>query len=98
MDLIAAHLTGDGLPRAVDSRTMLSRWEQAIAAEGRELSEAEAVQLAGRIGAGRVLLGDIVLTSSTITMNGRVLNVPRGESSRGGRKAPAAARSTSSCC
>ena len=78
LDLLNARLRGDTALRAVDSRTTMSLWRRAVAAEGGELATAGAVELARKLGAGRVLLGEFVVTPSRITVSGRLLGVPDG--------------------
>ncbi|MGH7630325.1 MAG: protein kinase domain-containing protein [Gemmatimonadales bacterium] len=79
VDLLSARLTGDGLPRAVDSRTTLSRWRQAMAARGAELTTPQAIALARGLGAGRLLPGEFVVTPARMSVSGRLLRVPDGE-------------------
>jgi serine/threonine-protein kinase len=78
VDLLSAWLTGDGVPRAVDSRTMLSAWRRAVNNEGGELSTEQALDLGQRVGASQVLLGEIVRTPSRATISARLLGVPAG--------------------
>lgn len=67
VDLLAAKLTGDPGPRAVNSRTALSAWR-------REVEDAEAVPvdkvrtLAAGLGAGRALLGEVVGSPERLTI------------------------------
>jgi serine/threonine-protein kinase len=79
VDLLNARLTGEGVPRAVDSRTTLSRWRRAVRNAGGELPAGASVELASRLGAGRVLLGELVVTPSGAEISGRLLGVPSGE-------------------
>lgn len=78
VDLLNAHLNGDGVPRAVDSRTMISRWQRAVASAGGEPSIAEALELARGVGAGRLFLVELLVTPARITVSGRLLAVPGG--------------------
>jgi eukaryotic-like serine/threonine-protein kinase len=79
VDLLNAKLTGDGGLRAVDSRTTLSRWRRAVAAEGGELPMVSALAVARDLGAGQLFLGEFVRTPSRMTVNGRLLRVPDGK-------------------
>jgi tRNA A-37 threonylcarbamoyl transferase component Bud32 len=79
VDLLNARLTGDGLPRAVDTRTTLSAWRRAVAAEGGELTTSRALAVAQGLGAGQLFLGEFVATPSRMTVSGRLLRVPKGE-------------------
>jgi serine/threonine-protein kinase len=74
VDLLNARLTGEGVPRAVDSRTTLSAWNRATGDRG-DLSTTESLALAARLGARQALLGDLVLTSAGITASARLLRV-----------------------
>jgi tetratricopeptide (TPR) repeat protein len=78
VDLLNGWLTGDGVPRALDSRTTLSAWRRAVAAAGGELSAGQALALAQRLGAGQILLGEVVLTPNRTTISARLLRVPDG--------------------
>jgi len=78
VDLLNAHLTGDGVPRAVDSRTTLSRWRRAVEAEGGDLTTAQALRLAAGLSAGRLFLGELLVTPSRMRLTGRLLRVPDG--------------------
>jgi eukaryotic-like serine/threonine-protein kinase len=79
VDLLNARLTGDGVPRGVDSRTTLSRWRQAVTATGGELTTSRSLSVAQSLGAGQLLLGEFVATSSGMTVSGRLLRVPDGD-------------------
>ena len=65
-------------PRVVDSGLMVSAWRNYIEDESRDLSEGEAVELARRLGAGRVLMGSIVGDGDAFALNARLLQVPGG--------------------
>ena len=69
VDLLAAQLTGEGGPRALDSRTTLSAWRRKVTDEKEDLPAANAVQLARRLGAGQVLLGEVVGTPGRVAIN-----------------------------
>ena len=60
LDLLAARLTGEFGPRAVDPRALLSSWQRALRAKGGELSEDGAIGVARGLGAGRLMSGSIV--------------------------------------
>jgi serine/threonine-protein kinase len=76
VDLLSARLTGEGVPRAVDSRTLLARWRRA--GGGQRLTRAQALALAEGVGAGQVILGELVRTGTRTTIRGRLLRVPDG--------------------
>lgn len=79
VDLLCAQLTGAGLPRAVDSRTTLHAWRSAARPDGRELTTAESIALASRLGASQLLLGEVVVTGGRKTISGRLLDVGSGK-------------------
>lgn len=76
MDLLSARLTGEGVPRAVDSRTLLARWRRV--GDGGALSQDQALTLARELGAGRLVTGELVRTSAQTSVRGRLLQVPTG--------------------
>jgi eukaryotic-like serine/threonine-protein kinase len=76
VDLLGAQLTGDGLPRAVDTRTVLRRWSE-TASDG-ELTAPRAIALARGLGAGKLLTGEFVFTPARMSAHGRLLRVPDG--------------------
>ena len=77
MDLFAAKLTTETGPRAVDPRRVMQRW-RAVAEERPDLPEAEALQLAKGLGAGRLLTGSIVGNSERVVVSATVLDVATG--------------------
>ena len=68
VDLIAAKLSGESGPRAVDPRTALSAWRRANSDPDADLQLTDALALARRIGAGRLLLGSVVGTPQRVTI------------------------------
>jgi serine/threonine-protein kinase len=78
VDLLAAKLTGRGGPAAADPRSVLSAWRRASANAGDDLPQAAALEVAERLGAGQLLLGNVVGTPRRITLNAAVLAVPDG--------------------
>ena len=79
VDLMAAKLTGHGGPRAADPRAVLSAWRRESGSKGGELSRDGALKIAERLGAGRLLLGNVVETQGRVTLNAAVLGVPDGQ-------------------
>ena len=77
VDLLAAKLTGQGGPRAVDPRSALSAWRRAEGSEGGDLSHDTALELAQRLGAGQLLLGNVVGARSVAHQAARELAHPR---------------------
>jgi eukaryotic-like serine/threonine-protein kinase len=75
VDLLAAKLSGSAGTRAADPRSLLAAWRR-IAGSSGDLSEGAAVRVAERVGAGRVIQGDVVGTRQQITINAAVLLAP----------------------
>jgi tetratricopeptide (TPR) repeat protein len=78
IDLLAASLTGESGPRAVEPRTMLAAWRRAASSDEADLSPDAAVALARGLGAGRVLLGSVIGSSQQLVLTATVLSVPSG--------------------
>ncbi len=76
VDLLAARLSGTRAVHPVDSRTLLSAWRGEDA--GEEVSEREAVGVARRLGAGQVVMGDVVAGGSRVTLSAALLPVAAG--------------------
>jgi serine/threonine-protein kinase len=79
IDLLAAKLTGDGGPRAVDPRTVISAWRRR--AGGDELPQDEALRLARGMGAGRALLGAVIGTPGRVVLSASLLSASGGRRS-----------------
>lgn len=78
VDLLAARLTGEaGELRAVDPRTTLQAWHRATG-DSTELTPAAAMQLAGSLGAGRVLLGGVVGRAERLALQVAAYDVASG--------------------
>ena len=77
IDLLAAKLTGQAGPRAADPRTVLSAWRQA-SPSGEDLPQQGALAAAERLGAGQLLLGNVVAAEGRIVLNASLLAVPDG--------------------
>jgi eukaryotic-like serine/threonine-protein kinase len=76
LDLVAPKLPGDGGgPRALDSRSTLVAYRRA--AQRAELGEPEALALARSLGAGRVLLGEVVGVPGGLSLSARLLGTGR---------------------
>ncbi len=78
LDLLHAKLTGDGIPRAVDPRTVLAAWRRVGSDDGGDLAVEASLDVAAGVGAGRLLLGSIVGIGSNVTMSGELRRVPDG--------------------
>lgn len=76
VDLLAAGLTGEGGLLAVDSRTTLSAWQRVVSADGNGVSDADAFELARAVGAGQLLLGEVVRPSNgQLVLSGTIISV-----------------------
>ena len=78
VDLLGAQLTGEGIPRALDSRTTLVAWRSAAGDDGGDLTTEQSLTLARRLGATRALLGELVVVGRRKTLSARLLEVPGG--------------------
>ena len=78
VDLLAAKLTGEGGPRAVDPRVAVNAWRRAGGGDDEEMTPAKALLVASRIGAGRLLLGTVVGTARQITISVTLQDAPGG--------------------
>jgi serine/threonine-protein kinase len=78
VDLLAAKLTGEGGPRAVDQRTVVSAWRRAGGSASSDVSAEEAIEAVQSLGAGRLLLGSVVGTPDRMVLEATVTAVPNG--------------------
>jgi serine/threonine-protein kinase len=78
VDLLAVKLTGEGGPRALDPRAVLSGWHRALPSGGQDLSPAAAVGIAQRLGAGRLIDGGIIGTPNQLVFTASISTVPTG--------------------
>ncbi len=78
IDLVAARLTGEGAARAADPGSVMTAWRRAAGSEADDLPERDALGLARRLGAGRLLVGGVVGTSSHVALNASLLPVEGG--------------------
>ena len=75
VDLLAAKLGGTAGMRAADPRSLLAAWRKTAGPAG-DLPEGDAIRVAERVGAGRLIQGDIVGTRQQITINAAILEAP----------------------
>jgi tetratricopeptide (TPR) repeat protein len=78
IDLVAARLTGEGGARAADPSSVMTAWRRVAGSAADDLPERDAVGLAGRLGAGQLLVGGIVGTPDHVALSASLLPVPRG--------------------
>ncbi len=74
VDLLTTQLGSVAGTRSLDSRTVLAAWHRAVR-DNSYLTTREASTLASSLGSGRVVLGEIVSTSTRIAIDARVLGV-----------------------
>jgi tetratricopeptide (TPR) repeat protein len=74
MDLLAAKLSGDVNPRAVDPRLVLDAWRSMKGAESAAPTRWEALELARSLGAGYALVGWVVGTPVGLVLNAELLS------------------------
>jgi tetratricopeptide (TPR) repeat protein len=74
VDLLAAKLTGEGGLRAADPRGVYAAWRRVVRDEREDLPLDSASVLAQRLGAGNVLLGDVVGTAASLVVNASIVN------------------------
>ncbi len=78
IDLVAARLTGEGGARAADPGSVLAAWRRAAGSEADDLPERDALGLARRLGAGRLLVGGVVGTPDHVALTASLLPVEGG--------------------
>ena len=77
VDLLAARLTGEGGPRAVDPRVAISSYRRATSPHKERPGDA-ALTVARQLGAGRVIDGGVVGSSARLVLTASVRQVPGG--------------------
>jgi serine/threonine-protein kinase len=75
LDLLAAKLTGEGGPRVGDPRTLLAAWNQRAGSSAQDLPQSDAIEVAKKLGAGKLLLGSVVATPSRIALHATLIDV-----------------------
>jgi tetratricopeptide (TPR) repeat protein/TolB-like protein len=79
VDALAQTLTGEGGPRAVDPRVVISAWHRSVSSPGEDLSDEEAMRLSRSLGAGLVLLGGVIGTGDNLILNASLVETATGE-------------------
>ena len=77
VDLLATKLGGTIAVRPVDSRTLLSAWRSAGHGTA-DLSRTQALAVAGRLGAGRLIEGEVVDRGGRVALVATLRQVPDG--------------------
>jgi len=78
VDLLQAKLTGEGGPRAADTRSVLAAVRDAGGSDTDDLPEAAVTRVARKIGAGRVLQGSIVGPPDHLVISASLVAIPSG--------------------
>jgi serine/threonine protein kinase len=69
VDLLATSLNGETGSRAVDPRSVIAAWRDAVGYEPKGLEPASGQRIARRLGAGLLLMGSVVGTPERLTLN-----------------------------
>jgi serine/threonine protein kinase len=77
VDLLATKLGGTSGLRPTDPRTILAAWGRTGRRAG-ELGEADAIRIAGAVGAGRLVQGEVVGSGRALTVSARIIDVASG--------------------
>ena len=80
VDLLATKLGGTSSLRPADPRTVLAAWGRTGRGAG-ELGEADAIRIAGEVGAGRLVEGEVVGSGHSLTVSARIIDVAGGATS-----------------
>jgi tetratricopeptide (TPR) repeat protein len=78
LDLLAAKLTGEVGPSAVEPRTLLTAWRRAGGSDSGGLATDAALALGASLGAPRILLGEVVSLPPRLVLSARLLEVRDG--------------------
>jgi len=78
VDLLQAKLTGEGGPRAADTRSVLAAVRDAGGGESDDLPAEAVTRVARKIGAGRVLQGSIVGPPDHLVISASLVAIPSG--------------------
>ena len=79
VDLVGSNIDGAGGLRAIDSRTLLARWHEAVD-EGERPDLATSLDVARRTGARYALLGTAVALGRDLRLTADIYDVPSGKS------------------
>src|SRR2546422_527947 len=81
VDLLGAKLTGEDGVRAADTRTVLSAWHRAGGTDREDLTADGARSVARRVGAGKLVLGEVVGTPNRLILSAAIVASSSGRSS-----------------
>jgi serine/threonine-protein kinase len=78
VDLLAAKLGGTAGMRPADARSLLAAWRSAGGSTDADLGRGDALGVAARVGAGQLVLGDLVGSPDRVVVHATMLTVPQG--------------------
>ena len=78
VDLLAAKLSGEAGPRAMDPRAILAAWRGVTSTESGDLTPEDALVITGRMGARRLVLGGVVGRPERLVISASLRDVPKG--------------------
>jgi DNA-binding SARP family transcriptional activator len=78
VDLLAAKLTGESGPRAMDPRAVLAAWRGLSGSENGDLTSDQALAVTARMGAGRLVLGGVVGRPDRLMISAALRAAPGG--------------------
>src|SRR2546426_179540 len=81
VDLLGAELTGEDGVRAAGTRTVLSAWHRAGGTDREDLAADGARSVARRVGAGKLVLGEVVGTPNRLILSAAIVASSSGRSS-----------------
>jgi tetratricopeptide (TPR) repeat protein len=79
IDLLAAKLTGEPAPRATDAGTLLKTLKNVSGGDSIAPPRHTAIDVARRLGAGRLVLGEVGGNSARLVLNARIVATGGGE-------------------
>jgi hypothetical protein len=79
LDLLVTKLTDEDGPRAVDPGAVMSAWREAGLGNRTDVPRSEALGVAGRLGATRLLTGSVVGAPNRLVVNATLLGLPGGD-------------------
>jgi DNA-binding SARP family transcriptional activator len=79
VDLLDAKLTGEVGPRSVDPRAVMSAWRHAGADGSTDLASSAALRVARALGAGQLLVGNVIGTPEHMVLSASIISVAGGE-------------------
>jgi serine/threonine-protein kinase len=78
VELLHTALSGSTSLHAVDPAQLLPAWHRATGGAAGNLTDGVALDLAARMGAGKLLLGQVFGAADSVTLSARLLQVPAG--------------------